>query len=599
MQPGSAPASPGRLDSPQAITMSIQTEHPITLRSLYLELQQVYEEGSRVFINGLQSWTESREYSLDERIPPLRGPFPRLLNTTGDYTFFNYSNKSGHLHSHMSTYLQSPAGARKQWTEHATGAGYTIFQHWIPESLLGIYKECAGMDIGPHKEVVLFDISIVESLHGQAPTPGNLAEWAEELPAPCIGWTSWYHYYTRITEGIILQNLTAFQSNEVPAGVFQIDDGWQPAVGDWTSANAKFPQGMAWLAGQIHAAGHQAGLWLAPFIVEQKSKVFLEHPEWLLTHDGEHPVAAGFNPGWGGIGHGTYYVLDIAQPEVQAHLADVFRVVLQDWGYDLVKLDFLFSVGLLPRMGQSRGQWMRLAMQLLRDWCGDKLILGCGVPLGPARGLVDYCRIGPDVGLHWDMRSAKLIHLRERISTLNALRNTISRFALPEKGFRNDPDVFILRSTKNRLLPAQRHSSFLLNNLLGDLIFSSDNIAEYDAPTLALYLSAFPVPQSRRIRTHDLGQDHYQIDAVMDGRHYLVFANLGKKAWDAPLPPGSYACGPATRRHVIACASIYHPRMPGPRMVWGGVVERTASFPRRGVGANGQGCERRDGFGFP
>ena len=40
---------------------------------------------------------------------------------------------------------------------------------------------------------------------------------------------------------------------------------------------------------------------------------------------------------------------------------------------------------------------------LLRSWCGDKLILGCGVPVMPAPfGIVDYCRIGCDVGLDWD-----------------------------------------------------------------------------------------------------------------------------------------------------------------------------------------------------
>ncbi|EKC48560.1 hypothetical protein OBE_15116, partial [human gut metagenome] len=38
------------------------------------------------------------------------------------------------------------------------------------------------------------------------------------------------------------------------------------------------------------------------------------------------------------------------------------------------------------------------AMDFLRECVGEKMILGCGVPLMPAFGKVDYCRIGADYG---------------------------------------------------------------------------------------------------------------------------------------------------------------------------------------------------------
>ena len=41
------------------------------------------------------------------------------------------------------------------------------------------------------------------------------------------------------------------------------------------------------------------------------------------------------------------------------------------------------------------------AMDLIRECCQDKLVLGCGVPLMPAFGKVDYCRIGADIHLQW------------------------------------------------------------------------------------------------------------------------------------------------------------------------------------------------------
>lgn len=94
--------------------------------------------------------------------------------------------------------------------------------------------------------------------------------------------------------------------------------------------------------------------------------------------------------------------MDIDHPEVQTYLKQVFDRVLQDWGFDLVKLDFLYGAAPFGNARESRAGRMQRAMALLRSWCGDKLILGCGVPVMPAFGIVDYCRIGCDVGLDWD-----------------------------------------------------------------------------------------------------------------------------------------------------------------------------------------------------
>lgn len=44
-----------------------------------------------------------------------------------------------------------------------------------------------------------------------------------------------------------------------------------------------------------------------------------------------------------GCNWSSFYALDIDHPEVQAYLKQVFDRVLQDWGFDLVKLDFLYG----------------------------------------------------------------------------------------------------------------------------------------------------------------------------------------------------------------------------------------------------------------
>jgi alpha-galactosidase len=108
------------------------------------------------------------------------------------------------------------------------------------------------------------------------------------------GYSSWYNRYQNIDEASIEQDLErdaprSFQKNDL----FQIDDGWEPYVGDWLEPDAKkFPNGMKKMADQIHAAGYRAGIWLAPFAAEEKSKLYQEHPDWFIKKDGRTGNAA-------------------------------------------------------------------------------------------------------------------------------------------------------------------------------------------------------------------------------------------------------------------------------------------------------------------
>jgi len=60
------------------------------------------------------------------------------------------------------------------------------------------------------------------------------------------------------------------------------------AAGDWDT-NAKFPHGHRCLTDRIHAAGFQAGLWIAPFAVAERSDVARANPAWLL----KGPISTG------------------------------------------------------------------------------------------------------------------------------------------------------------------------------------------------------------------------------------------------------------------------------------------------------------------
>jgi len=251
---------------------------------------------------------------------------------------------------------------------------------------------------------------------------------------------------------------------------FQIDDGYQENIGDWLLTDKKkFPGGMKKIADDIHRHNMTAGLWLAPFAATKKSRLFKEHPDWFIKDKNGRPYNTGHN--WGG-----FYSLDIYHPGARAYIMHVFDVVLNQWGYDLVKLDFLYGACVLPMHNKSRGEIMCDAMDLLREACGDKLILGCGVPMMPAFGKVDYCRIGADISLKWQ-RSRHIT--REDVSTTHAVCNAVFRRHLNGRAWMNDPDVFLLRDNNIKMDFRERRLLAEINSVFGSLLFISDDVSEY------------------------------------------------------------------------------------------------------------------------
>ena len=127
------------------------------------------------------------------------------------------------------------------------------------------------------------------------------------------------------------------------------------------------------------------------------------------------------------------------------------------------------------------------AMDYLREWCGDGMILGCGVPLMPAFGKVEYCRIGPDASLEWDgtfiQRNASL----EYPSTKNAILDTFYRRGLDGRAFLNDPDVFFLRKDNIKLTEEQKDMHARVLAQYGSFFLTSDNMGEYDEEQISHY----------------------------------------------------------------------------------------------------------------
>lgn len=483
------------------------------IRKVTAALPLKMEDNERLFMNGYQTWTYCPEYKKGEKIRGV-SHIPKFLNDKysfdryGDYHFVNYPNSKGKFHGFSYCYFR--CGERFRLIASLDERqGYTIFRYDSGNETLFIERDCAGVE---HKGGGLFAFELyfaegteAEVFDGWFSAMGI----SPRTDKPLAGYSSWYNRYQDITEETIVSDLAGCQKALSKGDLFQVDDGWECYVGDWLEPDAKkFPSGMKSVADRIHASGFLAGLWLAPFVCETNSVLFREHPDWLFKVDGK-PWKCGGN--WSG-----FYALDIDIPAVQEYLKNVFDRVLNQWGFDLVKLDFLYGAAPFGTKTESRGGRMIRAMELLRQWCGDKLILGCGVPVMPAFGIVDYCRISCDVGLDWDDKWFMRLFHRERVSTKQAIGNTVFRRQLNGRAYLSDPDVFFLRDENLALTEEQKAKLAEVNALLGGVLLTSDDPSEYSDEKMKKYRALLKLCSAENIRVE--ADDGICIKYILDGR---------------------------------------------------------------------------------
>ena len=303
------------------------------------------------------------------------------------------------------------------------------------------------------------------------------------------GWCSWYHYFHDITEDALRANIRALAAMraQIPLELIQLDDGFQSALGDWDTTNEKFPSGLRRIADEIRDAGFAAGIWTAPFLCARDSQIMREHPEWLLTHDSGEPLRAGYNKRWTTDPEGFAYALDPGNPAFRAHLERLFARMVKEFGYSYLKLDFLFAGAAQGKRFDSnltRAEMLRAGLEAIRAGAGNEaFILGCGCPLGPAVGIMDGMRIGPDVAPYWGSSA-------EDPSTVHALDAIIARSYMHRRLWLNDPDCLMIRARETRLNAEERGALAATIAASGGMLLISDDMALVDEEAATIYRNA-------------------------------------------------------------------------------------------------------------
>ena len=298
------------------------------------------------------------------------------------------------------------------------------------------------------------------------------------------GWCSWYRFFHEVTEDDLCRNLDALSAarDTLAVDVVQLDDGYQSATGDWLVTNEKFPSGLPALAQRIQEAGFVPGLWTAPFCAVPESRLAQDHPDWLLGDfsDPQSPMVGTFVPTW--TSDGGVWTLDTTREEVIRHLEDLFRELV-DMGFHYLKLDFLHAVAGHARAFDARltrAARLRAGLEAIRHGAGQNaFLLGCGCPLGPAVGMVDGMRIGPDVAPSWKPQGALLPGIEDTLpSTAHAIRSTLLRGFMHGRLWRNDPDCLMARTTSTDLAAVESESLASAVGVTGGMVVFSDDVGE-------------------------------------------------------------------------------------------------------------------------
>ncbi|HJZ79527.1 MAG TPA: glycoside hydrolase family 36 protein, partial [Pyrinomonadaceae bacterium] len=222
---------------------------------------------------------------------------------------------------------------------------------------------------------------------------------------PPTGWCSWYCFGPRVTAQQVRDNLDFIARSAPGLKYIQIDDGYQPAMGDWLETGAAFGGDIQGVLKEIRERGFEPAIWVAPFIAEEKSHLFEQHPDWFIK-DAEGKPLRSDKVTFGGWRRGPWYALDGTHPEAQKHLEVVFRTMRRDWGCTYFKLDANFwgamHGGRFHDPRATRIEAYRRGMQAVLRGAGDGFILGCNHPIWPSLGLIHGSRSSNDIKRSWD-----------------------------------------------------------------------------------------------------------------------------------------------------------------------------------------------------
>jgi hypothetical protein len=346
-------------------------------------------------------------------------------------------------------------------------------------------------------------------------------------------WDAWYEYFEDFDSRKLDDFLEGLKSIQpaIPLKAIALTAGYC-IMGDWFNADARImPNGIEGEVKKIIDSGNKAGIWIGPFMVSSKSRLYKEHPDWILKGNDGKPLLESKGPKGmidNLVVNEERYFLDASHPEAMEYLRNIFRTY-KSWGVSFYKVDFL-EWGLKNSAdvkrytpGKTSVQYFREVMDMIRQEIGeDSYFLGCIAPFAPCIGIVDGIRVAYDTHYKWDPEG----------STQNMFNETIADQYFNNIFWQNDPDVVLLRhSQSNQSTDEEVKTLAYWCGILGGVISASDRFHRLQDYRLKLWRFIQPSAKANTGKFVFWYDNKHKLQYIVrdykNGSYALLAANLG------------------------------------------------------------------------
>lgn len=286
-----------------------------------------------------------------------------------------------------------------------------VSKFYLSADTIKVAADLENLELLPGKQFQLEELTALSGTDGNQLLDKLAARIDQHHPRlqfkqPPAGWCSWYCFGPRVTATNIYDNLDYIKTHTPALQYIQVDDGYQPNMGDWLSVGKSFGGNVQEVLHTIRNKGFQPAIWVAPFICDSNSVIFKDHKNWLVKGPDGKPLRSDLVT-FGGWRLKPWYVLDGTHPEVQQHLEKLFHTMRTEWGCTYFKLDANFwgtiHGGTFYDKNATRVEAYRRGMEAILKGTGDAFILGCNHPIWPSLGLVHGSRSSMDIKRKWSV----------------------------------------------------------------------------------------------------------------------------------------------------------------------------------------------------
>ena len=164
-----------------------------------------------------------------------------------------------------------------------------------------------------------------------SPKPGG-----EIVGPPLCAGNSGVIGFNNTTEANQIEGVETLASHNLPVNTWWLDAGWSEGgfpegMGSWQPDPDRFPNGMKPVADAAHARGMKFLLWFEPERVMPETRLYIDHPEWLLSPS-NLPDDISYQTNWRLLNYGNTEALDWAK--------NYFSDMIANDGIDIYRQDF-------------------------------------------------------------------------------------------------------------------------------------------------------------------------------------------------------------------------------------------------------------------